>query len=115
MLVFLGGGATLLAARNLPPPQPGEASTGEREGILSTIWSAAWGAVQNFLPVTPPTVAGPGIVDSALYLNKIRSAKSPEEANRAAATEIWDMLLPGLGDKMKPATESLLDLGKKDD
>jgi len=89
------------------------ASPSQLAAVGTMISSAAWGAIQNFLPVTPPTVAGPGVVDSADYLRRIGAAGSPEEANRVAARGIYDMLAPGLGDKMNPMVDELLNLGKR--
>jgi hypothetical protein len=77
------------------------------------MWSAAWGAAQNKLPLTPPTIAGPGIIDTAGYLKDIAAAGSPEAANQAAAKNIYDKLLPGLGAKMNPMLNDMLNLGKK--
>jgi len=92
-------------ARNSTPSQ--------RAALGTTLWAAAWGALQNMLPITPPTVAGPGIIDTAGYLKDIAAAGSPEAANRAAAKNIYDTLLPGLGDRMNPMVNDMLDLGHK--
>lgn len=88
-------------------------TSGQGAALGATLWTAGYGAFQNRLPPTPPTIAGPGILDTAGYLKDIATAGSPEAANKAAAKNIYDTLLPGLGDKMNPMVNDMLDLGKK--
>ena len=89
------------------------ATPSQLAALGTTMLAAAQGAAQNFIPITPPTVAGPGIIDQAGYVHKIVTAGSPEEANRAAAKNIYGLLLPGMEEKMNPMVDSMLDLGRK--
>jgi hypothetical protein len=103
----------LLAVAQSLSDNAANANPGQLGAVGTVVGSAMWGAVQNRLPITPPTVAGPGIIDTGQYLSDIARAGSPEAANRAAAKGIYDNLLPGLGDTMNPMVKSMLDLGKK--
>lgn len=90
------------------------------QGIVPSFFGSLWslfssigsGVVQNLLPGPSPTVAGPGVLDIAGYGSEIMNADSPEAANRAAASGIYDRLLPGFGGVMNPMVESMLNFGR---
>ncbi len=90
------------------------------QGIVPSFLGSLWslfssigsGVAQNLLPGPSPTVAGPGVLDIASYGSEIMNADSPEAANRAAATGIYDRLLPGFGGVMNPMVESMLNFGR---
>ncbi len=89
------------------------ATPGQLGAVGSLLASAMWGSTQNFIPLTPSTVAGPGIIDSSQYLHSIATAGSPEAANRTAAEGLYGLLLPGMDEKMAPLIKSMLEMGKK--
>ncbi|MFO7918112.1 MAG: hypothetical protein R6V13_08540 [Anaerolineae bacterium] len=90
------------------------------QGIVPSFLGSLWslfssigsGVAQNLLPGPSPTVAGPGVLDIAGYGAEIMNAGSPEAANRAAASGIYDRLLPGFGGVMNPMVESVLNFGR---
>jgi hypothetical protein len=89
------------------------ATPGQLGTLGSLMGAATWGAVQNRISPTAPSPAGPGLIDTAKYLFRIGSAGSPEEANRAAARNIYNILgVPGMEKVMNPMVDSMLNLGE---
>jgi hypothetical protein len=82
----------------------------EAAALGTLLGSAAWGAAQNFVPITPSTVAGPGIVDTGKILYDIGTSKDP---NRTAAESLTKLYAPGLDRTMRPLINDVLNFTKR--
>ena len=78
-------------------------------GIGSLFASMGSSILQNMIPLTPPGIVGPGVLDIAAYIKDCAMSNDP---NRTAAMGIYGLLLPGLDNVMNPMVESVLNFGQ---